>query len=160
MKPAAPPCAGRGGCSHRGPGNSANAARPVFPCRRHPYPGDLGVLERGLQTLAVVLGAWIGTSMAHQASQMSDQIGNSRRTPARFAVGIRTGLRIRVSAGSGRRAAQEVAAVTLCSPQRRAPAATSLQCAQIKNKVSLFDLCVTINYYPWAGMKLARWWLI
>jgi len=40
---------------------------------------------------------------------------------------------------------------------------TSLQCAQIKDKGSPFDPCFpvsqsTIN--PWAGVKLARWWLI
>jgi hypothetical protein len=41
--------------------------------------------------------------------------------------------------------------------------ATSLQCAQIKNKVSLFDPCFPVSQsaiVPWPGMNLARWGLI
>ncbi|MEA2904217.1 MAG: hypothetical protein QOI12_1604 [Alphaproteobacteria bacterium] len=47
-------------------------------------------------------------------------------------------LRIRVSAGSGRRAAQEIQAVTLCSPQRPALAATFAM-RRDQNKGSLFN---------------------
>ena len=70
---------------------------------------------------------------------------SSQRRDGRF---VRANFsRIRVSAGSGRRAAQEFEAVTLCSPQRRALAATSLQCAQVKNvPVRPLFPYVTINY--------------